>query len=347
MYKIKVSIPGFGNNLNISQYIGNESSNIVGGYKFFVNDPECTDPDFWFVIDDLQNTHEKSLIDPNNVIYLTAEAIYSAGYFDSSDKIAFIQQFSKIFTCHDILKKNVYSQPPFLGWMINANHGPSIFQESRRDINWLKKIDFLEKTKKVSVICSSKILTKDHYVRFKFVSNLKAHFGDDLDWYGNGVRPVEQKWDAIAPYKYHIVLENQSRNNVITEKIYDSYLGLAYPIYWGAPNLDDYFHSSSFARIDPYNLNGSIATIERLIESDVCFQKRDLLISSKNDVLETMNPFVRMCRIADEHNDLSCKKLVTLNSMKWYRNNSSVGLAKYIVSVLANKLATIDVMLNK
>lgn len=346
MMKIKVSIPGFGDCLSLSQFLGTRDNNY-GNYRFYVNDHNAKEVDFWFVIDDLQLCHEEVYIDPNKIYYLTAEAIYPAGYFDSSDKDAFIDQFSKIYTCHDILKTNACSQPPFLSWMINANHGPSLFQETHRDINWLKKLDFLDKPKKVSIICSSKILTMDHYVRFKFVSKLKDHFGEALDWYGNGVSSVEQKWDAISPYEYHIVLENQSRNNVITEKIFDSYLGLAYPIYWGAPNLDDYFHPSSFSRIDPYNLNGSIATIERLIDSDDYCSKRDLLVSSKNDVLEKLNPFVRMCKIADEHNIPSIKKLVTLNSMKWYRNNSAVGIAKYIVSALANKLAAIDVRLNK
>lgn len=346
MIKIKISIPGFGNCLSLAPFLGT-SDNSCGDFRFYVNDPSVSEVDFWFVIDNLQHIREEVFVDPSKVYYLTAEAIYPAGFFDSCDKVDFIGQFSKIYTCHDILNNNVFSQPPFLGWMINANHGPSLFQETTRDINWLRKLDFLDKPKNLSVICSSKIQTLDHYVRFKFVTKLKKHFGEALDWYGNGVRSVAKKWDAIAPYKYHIVLENQSRVNVITEKIYDSYLGLSYPIYWGAPNLDEYFPTDSFAKINAYDLNGSIDTIERIIESGYFISKRDVLVSCKNRVLENLNPFFRICHIAQDHNTLSIKKLVRLNSMKWYRHNSAVGLAKYIISVVSNKITAFDVNLNK
>ena len=36
------------------------------------------------------------------------------------------------------------------------------------------------------------------------------------------------------------------KNNLISEKLYDSYLGLAFPIYFGAPNSGEYFPKNSF-----------------------------------------------------------------------------------------------------
>ena len=58
-------------------------------------------------------------------------------------------------------------------------------------------------------------------------------------WYGNGINQIEKKSDIIFNSKYHIVIENDSRNNLVSEKLYDSFLGLSFPIYYGATNIND------------------------------------------------------------------------------------------------------------
>ena len=106
---------------------------------------------------------------------------------------------------------------------------------------------------------------------------LKEHFKDKLDWYGNGINPLDRKWDGIAPYKYHLTLENQSTYNVITEKLYDAFLGLSYPIYWGAPNVNDYFEDNSLIKINLNDLKGSIQIIEKVIAEnyyEIYFHKK-------------------------------------------------------------------------
>ena len=131
-------------------------------------------------------------------------------------------------------------------------------------------------------------------MRLKFVKALKKHFGDALDWFGNGIQPLEQKWDGIAPYKYHLVLENQLRIDVITEKLYDSFLGLAYPIYYGAPNVGDYFDPKSMATINILDLHGSIKKIEQILTADPYQAALPALVESKNRVLTKCNLFERI-----------------------------------------------------
>jgi hypothetical protein len=181
--------------------------------------------------------------------------------------------------------------------MINANHGQSVFSAHARDRLFFEQLTSLPKTKDLSVFCSNQTWTEDHKLRLKFVRGLKAHFGDKLDWFGNGIQPLEQKWDGIATYKYHIALENQSRNNVITEKLYDSFLGLAYPIYYGAPNAGEYFDSKSFSTIDIVDIKGSIKIIEKILESDLYEQRLNEVIASKNLVLSKYNLFERIADI--------------------------------------------------
>ena len=43
--------------------------------------------------------------------------------------------------------------------------------------------------------------------------------------------------------KYHIVVENEQRDNWITEKLIDCFASKTIPIYWGASNIGEYFNT--------------------------------------------------------------------------------------------------------
>ena len=297
MLNIKISIPSFSDKINIAQFVGN-TQNIGFGCKFYINDPTLQEADYWFVIDDLRLQEETVCINKEKVYFVSAEVVYEKGYFDDPRSTAFLDQFSNIITCHDIYRENTKYDIPFLNWMISANHGPSIFGISTRDINWFKENNSINKTKTISVFCSNQDETVDHRLRLKFVSAIKKHFGDTLDWYGNGINPLPEKWGGIAPYKYHIVIENQSRNNIITEKLFDCFLGMAYPIYYGAPNANEFFDPNSFTQIDIMDYNGSIRKIEEVIKEDRWEKKLPLLIESKNRVLYDYNLFKRLAEVS-------------------------------------------------
>jgi len=114
------------------------------------------------------------------------------------------------------------------------------------------------------IIYSDKKLTEGHVKRHEFVASLKAHFGDELDIFGRGFRYVSDKWDAIADYKYHIVIENSRFPHYWTEKLADAFLGWSLPIYYGCPNITDYFDPNSFVSIDIESPKLSILKIDRL-----------------------------------------------------------------------------------
>jgi hypothetical protein len=276
------------------------------------------------------------------VFFLSAEVVHEKGHYDHPHFQKFLDQFQTIFTCHDIFRNNTKFSFPFLGWMINANHGPSMFSKSDRDINWFKKNHHIDKTKNLSVFCSAKQLMPDHKLRFKFVKALKEHFGDKLDWYGNGVKPLPEKWDGIAPYKYHIVLENQSRNNIITEKLYDSFLALAYPIYCGAPNVGDYFKIDSLTQIDMMDLNGAIEKIELILKDDVWESKLPLLIESKMRVLNDFNVFNRIAEIAKANEDLipnKAKQPITLVASQNFRPFFSIKTILHLIGKIMRRIS--------
>ena len=84
------------------------------------------------------------------------------------------------------------------------------------------------KSKLASVICSSKAFLPHHRQRFAFVERLKTRLADRIDVFGRGLRPIDDKQEAIANYKYHIALENNVIDHSWTEKLADPYLGDAF-----------------------------------------------------------------------------------------------------------------------
>lgn len=316
MLRVKITIPGAGENINLSQFTGN-LENIVNNCKFFINE-ECKSPDVWLVIEDLDLENNKCLISPDKIAFLSAESAWPVGYYSETPQIdVFLNQFAHFYTCHEINRDSSNSELPFLPWMINANHGPSIFANHSRNIEYFKKLERIAKPKSLSVFCSNQQWTENHRMRFRFTSRLKEHFKDRLDWYGNGVQKLEQKWDGLAPYKYSLVLENTSRNLVMSEKIYDSFLTLTYPIYWGSNSASEFFNPKSFSSIDIFDFKGSVQIIEQILHEDPYEQALPYILESKEKVLGELNFANRLCKVANsvvQRSETSPKQLITLYS---------------------------------
>lgn len=295
---LKLSSNDYRPEATLSQYIGN-SEGIIDGWKI-VTDPECTEADAWWVMEGPSKDEKPCRIPDGSLFFATAEATWPYGFYSEySYRTAFLNQFDGIHTCHDFYSEKTTSSTPFLPWMLNANHGDSISSAHARDIHFLNNLQSLPKTKLLSVFCSQQGMLPSHRLRLRFTQILKSHFGDDLDWYGNGFNSVPEKWNGLADYKFSIVLENQSRFNVITEKIYDPFLSLTYPIYWGAPNLSDYFDPKSFTPINLEDAKGSIKTIEWVLNNIKYDEVLPHLLESKRRVLNEQHFLKRMVRISE------------------------------------------------
>ena len=101
----------------------------------------------------------------------------------------------------------------------------------------------LKKTKEVSHIYSDKTLLPGHKLRHRIASQLKDNYG--IEYFGKGCNPVELKSSALADYRFSIVVENSRDKNYFTEKILDCFACRTIPIYWGAPNIFDFFDKDS------------------------------------------------------------------------------------------------------
>ena len=285
-----------------------DSGSIWGDYKFYINQ-EIDECDFWVVFSKGEKKNETTKISPNNLILITGEPepIY---HYDKR----FIKQFGKIISCRrDINHPDlIYSQPAqpwHLGRIVNID-GRFTFL---KDYNFFKNNDQISNKKKLlSVISSNKAFTKDHNDRIKFVRKIKEYFGDKLDVFGRGIHEIEDKWDAVADYKYHIALENCSVLDYWSEKLADSYLTETFPFYYGCKNLDKYFSTDSYIPIDINNLDQTIKIIEKAIAEDVFENSVTQLREAKRRVLDEYNIFALIAHACDGLDPSIPKSEVTL-----------------------------------
>ena len=90
--------------------------------------------------------------------------------------------------------------------------------------------------KKSEVLNSADIIIQLGLLSDEDLSNLK-----DNQTFIGVLNPFTNKEDGLKSFMYSIVIENIKENDYFTEKIVDSCLCNTVPIYWGAPNISDYF----------------------------------------------------------------------------------------------------------
>jgi hypothetical protein len=275
--KVKVSYPYPGQTDMLIRMLPAE---LYPGIDFVINPPDSHEKyDYWIVFNFLYNHLSQQAVCPaTNVIFVATEP-YDVSCYPSD----YLKQFGLVLSFEpSILKnnRNALLSPPLSEWFVGKNH----FE--------LSGTTTVEKTKLISVVSSNKTDLKGQRKRLEFARAVKNHFGDKIDFYGRGIKPFADKWDVLAQYKYSIAIENSYSDNYFTEKINDCFLAQTFPLYYGCPNLENYFNSDSFIRIDIHNVDRSIGIIKSVIESETHYADHlEAVLESKSKVLGNYNFF--------------------------------------------------------
>jgi hypothetical protein len=260
------------------------------GHQFFAADPEMQDPDIWVVLEDVME-EERAFPKSGRTVLITLEPPRTRDY-----RPGFLAQFDLVVSCHRNLRhSNVRNEYQGQQWHIGLHKGVDATDRpgfrGTMDFDDFRRMRLPRKEKALSAICSVSKRLPGHRMRREFTDRLKARLGDGVDIYGRGVRPIADKADAIIPYRYHVVLENSRLADYWTEKLSDSYLGWAFPIYWGCPNIGDYFPENSLIRIDIDRPDEAIDVIEATIDQDLSPERLAALAAARELVLDRYNTF--------------------------------------------------------
>lgn len=116
--------------------------------------------------------------------------------------------------------------------------------------HWIVDCGIHTKTKLVSMINSGKKMCKGHRARNEITSQIK----DRVDLFGLLYNPIERKETALNDYMFSIALENAQYETYFTEKILDCFATGTIPVYWGAPDIGNYFNEDGIIKFsDNFN----------------------------------------------------------------------------------------------
>lgn len=282
-------------------------SGIWGNCQFFINQ-DVAECDYWVVIDDVLKTDESLCAKSNTILFILEPPTVK------SYRRKFLAQFSSVVSCgrFDLEHPSVTYAQPGLPWHV----GRQVLNETNRGfrLNYDELTCLAPPNKQncISVICSNRATTDNHRRRLEFVHQLQRHFGPRLHVFGRGINHIEDKWDAIAPYEYHIVLENSSFPHYWTEKLSDAFLGWSFPFYYGCPNLEEYFSPTAFMRIDIGNLDGSVNLIEDTIANERYEQSKESLTHARRLVLDSYNLFPVIAKLCKRVQTTEAKRKISI-----------------------------------
>jgi len=167
----------------------------------------------------------------------------------------------------------------------------STWQFIRLSFDDVMNQQYISKKEKCSTVCSPKWNHRNIFLRKLAKStpyqidmygphNTKQIFGDLH-------KNIDRKYkdEALLPYEYSIAMENSSQNNYFTEKINDCFLSWTMPIYWGCPNIQNYFPEDSYKLLDIHDPSCIKEIIEQPIEKkqiEAMRESRDLIINKYN-----------------------------------------------------------------
>jgi hypothetical protein len=108
---------------------------------------------------------------------------------------------------------------------------------------WVDPYKEREKENIISFLTSSKLMTPNHRFRYEVFDALVEHTSiNEFDIICKMTPPrIEKKDEILDNSKFSIIIENDNSNNYFTEKIIDCFASKTIPIYYGCPNIEDFF----------------------------------------------------------------------------------------------------------
>jgi hypothetical protein len=160
-----------------------------------------------------------------------------------------------------------------------------------------------DKTLNFSTVTSIKTDTNGQRRRIELLRRIQEEIG--IDWYGRGVSEIEDKWDAIAPYKYHLVFENGRWPHYWTEKLTDAFLGFSLPIYVGCPNIKEYFSQEALILLDDTSPQKAVNQLIKLVEDDAYSIAFQSIVSARNKVIYEYSLFNVLIKLIQQYFSMS------------------------------------------
>lgn len=205
--------------------------------------------------------------------------------FTLDDVIKNHKKFDLILTSHEYVLNNCSNAKLFLfgsGWV------PPIPD------NTLKKFT-------LTFLCGSKQSLPGHKLRHE-VLKYSDYFTGNFNKQFYYSYPSGKKQDTLYPAMFSIIIENTQHKNYFTEKIIDCFLSKSIPLYWGCPNINDYFEKSGIIKFTDVN---DLISKTKLLSPEIYNSKLEV-IEKNFKIAITYKDFHK--RVSDEITKAICQK---------------------------------------
>ncbi len=204
--------------------------------------------------------------------------------------------FDKVFSHYLPQQNDRYIRShPAIPWHVNLTYDE------------LVSMPTINKSKPISWIVGNVKDLPGHIKRWRFLRLLQREQPFEIDLFGKAVRFIEYKNEGLLPYRYSLAVENAFTPDYWTEKIADCLLTWTVPIYYGCPNLEDYFPAEAFIRIDIDNPAHAVAHIRAVLADDdwdarlpALAEARDLILH-KYQLFPHLRAMIKKYADADNH----------------------------------------------
>ena len=251
------------------------------GYKWdniiLVNEKD-TNIDYYVVINRPNFINKNTKIDSNKILFFHMEPnmIFTPWY----------KEFLNYFESKDLLfnGKHLYHRNNVdwhlskdYSYFINNNHFDKIYNN------------------KLSMVLSSRRENTGHEMRLTLAHRLDEDKDIEVNIYGKCDKENFKNYkyeleyysrdEAIIPYKYHFMAENNSINNYMTEKIIDCILGETLCFYYGCPNLETFIDQECYIKLPLYDTEKSLKIIKESILNNEWEKRIDKIRTEKYKLL--------------------------------------------------------------
>lgn len=172
---------------------------------------------------------------------------------------------------------------------------------AHRGYDWFKLLEQpTSKEDKIAIVTSNKVSTEYHRKRMRLVDTLIEKIPDHISVYGRGFKTIDDKADALLPYKYNLAVENGEGLHVWTEKLVDPWLCWSFPFYAGCSNVGDYFPCDAFETVNLDQPEAEAIRMVREMENGRWASAQTAVAEAREKVLEEENIMALMAELALE-----------------------------------------------
>lgn len=156
------------------------------------------------------------------------------------------------------------------------------------DINKLLNLECIKQFS-LSCVVSAKCHTHGAKQRVDFVRKVQETYPQLMDVFGRGMgQELDNKQPALIPYRYSLCMENSQHPNYFTEKFTDAIVCWCIPIYWGCPNISEYFPKDSYYYLD-ITKDGAVEELKRIVEEPITRDNIAALSNARNLIFSKYN----------------------------------------------------------